>query len=351
MPTVSLTPTGPFSLASSVRFLMSFTPASYHHAPDDILRLAFPADDATSVLGATVRQEMGAGGVPGRVQAELSTHPGTPAPEEPATAEPAIDKVGRPQLARILSLDVDGSGFPALGTDPVMAALMARYPGLRPVCFHSPYEAAAWAVIGNRIRKTQAAAVKARIARAYGQRIHVSGQVLHAFPTPAVLRTLPHLPGLPNLKVQRLHALAEAALDGQLDATRLRSLPADYALAELRALPGIGPFSAELILIRGAGHPDVFPRHEPRVHQAIAAAYGLSAAAAADVTQLSRIADRWKPYRSWAAFLLRVRLGEALPRSVAPQQRSSHLPTATVRNLSERHGSNLRSTAQLVLGQ
>ncbi|MFF3276725.1 DNA-3-methyladenine glycosylase family protein [Streptomyces chrestomyceticus] len=351
MPTASLTPTGPFSLASSVRFLMSFTPASYNHAPDDILRLAFPADDATSVLAATVRQEMEADGVPGTVQAELTAHPGTPTPEKPATAEPTIDKVGRTQLARILSLDVDGSGFPALGADPVMAGLMARYPGLRPVCFHSPYEAAAWAIIGNRIRKTQAAAIKARIAREYGQRTHVSGHVLHAFPTPTVLRTLPHLPGLTNLKVQRLHALAEAALAGQLDATRLRSLPADYALAELRALPGIGPFSAELVLIRGAGHPDVFPRHEPRVHQAIAAAYGLSAAAAADVTQLSKIADRWKPYRSWAAFLLRVRLGEALPRGVAPQQRSSRFSPAAVRNLSERHGSPFRSSSQLMLGQ
>ncbi|MFI2238858.1 DNA-3-methyladenine glycosylase family protein [Streptomyces chrestomyceticus] len=351
MPTVSLAPTGPFSLASSVRFLMSFTPASYNHAPDDILRLAFPSDDTASVLAATVQQEMGPDDVPGTLQAELTVHPGTPAQEKPATAGPAINKAERAQLARILSLDVDGSGFPALGADPVMAGLMARYPGLRPVCFHSPYEAAAWAIIGNRIRKTQAAAIKARIAREYGQRILVSGRVLHAFPTPTVLRTLPHLPGLTDLKVQRLHALAEAVLDGRLDATRLRSLPADYALAELRALPGIGPFSAELVLIRGAGHPDVFPRHEPRVHQAIAAAYGLSAAAAADVAQLSRIADRWKPYRSWAAFLLRVRLGDAPPWSLAPQQRSSHLVPPAVRSRSERNGSHRRSASQLMLGQ
>ncbi|MEU4202162.1 DNA-3-methyladenine glycosylase 2 family protein [Streptomyces sp. NPDC026294] len=350
MPTVSLIPTGPFSLASSVRFLMSFTPASYNHAPDGILRLAFPADDATSVLAATVRRERGADGVPGAVQAELTVQSGAPAPEEPAAAGPAIDTAGRVQLARILSLDVDGSGFPALGKDPVMAGLMADYPGLRPVCFHSPYEAAAWAVIGNRIRKSQAAAVKARIAREYGQRIHVAGQILHAFPTPTVLRAIPHVPGLTTLKVQRLHALAEAALDGQLDATRLRGLPADHALAELRALPGIGPFSAELILIRGAGHPDVFPRHEPRVHQAIAAAYGLSAVSAADIAQLSKVADRWKPYRSWAAFLLRVRLGDALPRGVAPQQRSRHIAPPDVRKPTERHA-RLRSASQLMLGQ
>ncbi|WP_369217413.1 DNA-3-methyladenine glycosylase family protein, partial [Streptomyces flavofungini] len=209
-------------------------------------------------------------------------------------------------LARILSLDVDATGFPALAEDPVVAGLMADYPGLRPVCFHSPYEAAAWAIIGNRVRMARAAAIKARIAQRHGHPVKVAGRTLHAFPTPAVLRTLTEVPGLTDVKIQRLHALAEATLAGQLDAARLRALPSDYALAELRSLPGIGPFSAELILIRGAGHPDVFPRCEPRVHRSIAAAYGLGAPAAADVTGLARIADRWRPYRSWVATLLRV---------------------------------------------
>ena len=45
----------------------------------------------------------------------------------------------RDQVARILSLDVDGSGFAAVGTaDPVVAGLQRRYPGLRPVSFWSP---------------------------------------------------------------------------------------------------------------------------------------------------------------------------------------------------------------------
>ncbi|MFI0710353.1 hypothetical protein ACH4SK_06795 [Streptomyces inhibens] len=44
MPAVTLTPAGPFSLASGIRFLESFSLASYHHAADGILRLAFPAD-------------------------------------------------------------------------------------------------------------------------------------------------------------------------------------------------------------------------------------------------------------------------------------------------------------------
>ncbi|MFH9419363.1 DNA-3-methyladenine glycosylase family protein [Streptomyces sp. NPDC017529] len=316
MPAVSLAPAGPFSLAAGIRFLEGFTPARYRHAADGILRLAFPADDTASVVAATVRQEAGADGGTGTVRAEFTVHPGNPA--QAVASGPAAYEAVRAQLARILSLDVDGTGFPALATDPVAAGLMAELPGLRPVCFHSPYEAAVWAVIGNRIRRTQAAAVKAHIARRYGHPVHVAGQTLHAFPTPAALRAVTHVPGLTDIKIQRLHALAEAALDGQLDAARLRALPADYALADLRAIPGIGPFSAELVLIRGAGHPDVFPRHEPRVHRAVATAYGLGLPAAGDVARLAGIADRWKPYRSWVAFLLRVR---------AEETRSPHPPS------------------------
>ncbi|WP_030058523.1 DNA-3-methyladenine glycosylase family protein [Streptomyces novaecaesareae] len=305
MTAVSLTPAGPFSLAAAIRFLEGFTPASHPRATDGILRLAFPADDGTSVIAAAVRQEVGADGTPGTVHAELAVHPGAPA--RAATDGRAAGPAAAAQLARILSLDTDGTAFPALASDPVVAGLMADHPGLRPVCFHSPYEAAAWAVIGNRIRMTQAAAIKAHIARRHGSRTDIAGQALHAFPTPAALRTLTGVPGLTDLKIQRLHALAEAALDGHLDAARLRALPADQALAELRALPGIGPFSAELVLIRGAGHPDVFPRHEPRLHRAIVGAYGLDASAATDVTRLAGIADRWRPYRSWVALLLRSR--------------------------------------------
>jgi DNA-3-methyladenine glycosylase II len=68
-------------------------------------------------------------------------------------------------------------------------------------------------------------------------------------------------------------------------------------------LPGIGPFGAELVLIRGAGVPDRFPEHEPRVHMAIRAAYGLPDDA--PLEELERIAEAWRPYRSWMAVLLR----------------------------------------------
>lgn len=300
MPAADLVPRGPFSLSSSIRFLEGFTPASYGGSGDGTLRLAFPADDGSSVIGCAVRQDGGGGG-PAPVHVEFTLPPGGTAPRAGAA---------RSQVARILSLDVDGTDFPALGErDAVVASLQADYPGLRPVCFHSPYEAAVWAIIGHRIRRTQAAALKSRLAREHGQAVEVAGERLHAFPAPQVLRGLTGLPGLTGVKVERLHAVAEAAMDGRLDADALRAQPADRALRALCELPGIGPFSAELILIRGAGHPDVFPVAEPRVHRSLAAEYRLGEGAA-DPARLARIAEAWRPFRSWVAVLLRVRAQE-----------------------------------------
>jgi DNA-3-methyladenine glycosylase II len=310
--TVSLNPAGPFSLAAAIRFQEEFTPAAYDHVADDLLRMAFPGDGTASVIGCTVQQQETADGQPSPVTAEFTVHAG-------AVAEQAVVA----QIARILSLDVDGTGFPALGdTDPVVASLQADYPGLRPVCFYSPYEAAAWTIIGNRIRMTQAAAIKARIAREHGQTLDIAGQPVSAFPTPDVLRSVDSIPGLNQVKIQRLHAIADAALDGQLDAAALRALPADQALAALRQLPGIGPFAAELILIRGAGHPDIFPATEARLHRAMISEYGLDSAA--QPSTLAAIADNWRPYRSWVALLLRARAQARATLAVPPQRLPDH---------------------------
>jgi DNA-3-methyladenine glycosylase II len=306
MNTVEITPRGPFSLAASGRFLEGFAPARYGgegHVPDDTIRLAFPADDGRTTVSAAVRQA-----ADGTVLADLTSDANLTAD---ADADPASDPAdaadpaaARAQLARIFSLDIDGSGFAQVAVaDPVVADLAARYPGLRPVCFGSPFEAAAWAIIGHRIRITQAAVIKERIADRYGQRLAVAGTPLAAFPAPSALLAVERIPGLPEIKTERLRALAQAALAGDLDAAWLRATPPGDALAHLRTLPGIGPFSAELILIRGAAHPDLFPACEPRLHAAMAEAYHLDNP---DLRQLAKLSAQWAPYRSWVAFLLRI---------------------------------------------
>jgi DNA-3-methyladenine glycosylase II len=283
-----LAPLGPFSLAASAAFLEGFSPAAYRGAEAGHLHLAFVPDGEEAAAGVCLRQPDGTV-VVGEVFGE---------------ADP---EAVRDQVARILSLDVDGTGFPEVGRrDPVVGQLQGRWPGLRPVGFFSPYEAAAWALIGHRIRIVQAARVKERMAAELGEAVDVHGDVRRAFPGPARLAALEGFAGLYGRKVENLRSLGEAAAVGRLDGARLRALPSDQALAELRQLPGIGDFSAELVLLRGAADPDHLPLHEPRLCRGAAIAYGLEEPP--DRAWLEARSEAWRPYRTWVVLLLRVLL-------------------------------------------
>jgi len=107
------------------------------------------------------------------------------------------------QVLRFLSLDIDARGWPDVARrDPVIAAAQAQLPGLRPCGFHSPYEAAAWSVLSQRIRIVQAARLRGDLVDRHGD----DG----AFPAPRVLRALDL--DLPGRKTEYLHAVADAAL-------------------------------------------------------------------------------------------------------------------------------------------
>jgi DNA-3-methyladenine glycosylase II len=283
---------GEFDLTAAARFLTGFGPAGRPEpeAEPGALRVAFPLDGEWTPVGAVVRQRS-----PGEVAVEVH------GPAEHTEAVVA-------QVRRMCSLDVDGTAFPAAGhRDPVVSLLQGLHPGLRPVLFSSPYEAACWAVLSHRVWMTQAVRLRRRLTEHHGTEVDVGGITLASFPPPAALAKLEYLPGLTGRKVQHLRGIAEAAAAGVLDAAALRAKPPEEALKELQLLPGIGRFSAELILIRGAGHPDVFPQAESRLHEIMRDAYHLPDAEAGALTE---IAEAWAPFRSWVSFLFRVE-GEA----------------------------------------
>lgn len=190
------------------------------------------------------------------------------------------------QTCRFLSLDVDACGWPDVATrDAVIADAQAQLPGLRPCGFHSPYEAAAWSVLAQRIRIPQAARTRDTIVARHGN----GG----AFPTPQVLRTVDL--DLPGRKTEYLHAVADAALNGEA----LRSVDPDDAVQAVQQVKGLGPFAAELVVLRGANVPDVLPRHEGRLDAEITERYGPD-------RLLAEVSAAWRPYRTWAAVHLRA---------------------------------------------
>jgi DNA-3-methyladenine glycosylase II len=206
--------------------------------------------------------------------------------------------------ARVLSLDVDASGLAEVGArDPVVGRLLAEAGGRRPVCFGTPFEAAVWAVLSQRVSMAQARRVKATLAAALGTRIEIGGEEVTAFPGPAAFVSLESFEGIWDSKLERIRALAAAAAAGDLDPGMLRGLSLDDALAHLQSLPGIGPFGAMLILARGAGHPDVPPPTLRRFRTAVAAAYGLQEDP--DEAKLAELSEAWRPYRGWVTWLLR----------------------------------------------
>jgi len=287
----TLEPRGPFSLHSAISFLQGFAPALHGRSRQvGHLHLAFVPDGERRVAAACVRTQHGA------LVVEVS------GPAEPGAAAR--------QVERILSLDVDGTGFPDVGErDPAIGRLQARYPGLRPVCFPSPFEAGAWFVLSQRMQAAQAVALKARITDELGERVAICGEERAAFPAPGVVAELEGLAGLPERKLATLRALAQAAAQGELDGERLRAMGGEAAVEELQRLPGVGPFTAQGIVVRGAGEPDHLATAEPRMAQAAALAYGLDAPLAPE--ELARRGEAWRPYRSWVGLLLRLGLQDA----------------------------------------
>lgn len=278
----TIEPAGPFDLTRSISFLEEW-PATRRPADGAALRFAFCAEHDWRPVGVRVTQHGGAVTV--------------------AATRGAGDVVA--EVARILSLDVDATAVrQVVDRDRVVAELVAAAPGLRPVCFWTPWEAACWALLTQRTSMRTAAALKRRIGDELGTTVEVDGEALTAFPAPRTVLDAPRLPGVDPTKLDRVRALAAAALDGTLTTATLRGLAPDEARAALRALPGVGPFSADLILIRGAGAPDVFTTNEPRLLAAVRRRYGLPDSAG--VEDCRAIAERWRPLRSWVGFWLRA---------------------------------------------
>jgi DNA-3-methyladenine glycosylase II len=210
----------------------------------------------------------------------------------------------RDQTARILSLDVDGTGWPEVGKrDPVVGRLQKMFPGFRPVNWSSAYEATAWCLISTRISMRQGQGIKERMCRELGASVDIHGHRLYNFPGPEVLAQLTSFKGLFGRKVEYLNALGRAALAGQLDTETLRAMPAQDALEHLKRLPGIGEFGSQLVRLRALSAVDELPTSEPRLLDAVRTGYGLRNTPG--IEELAKIGEGWRPYRMWVAVSFR----------------------------------------------
>jgi DNA-3-methyladenine glycosylase II len=287
---LELVPLGSFSLRAAAEF--GFGPNEGRMpAFDGAMRLAFGVDGGRGYAGAVLRQRE----PDGPVGVELQTI-GDPDPQ-----------LALNQIARVISLDHDGRQFAAVGErEPRIGELQRAHPGQRPVLFYSPYEAASWSIISARRSAPQAARTREAVAQRLGASFELDGSTLHAFPQPDALRALTEPePGLGAEKVARLQALADEALNGRLEAERLRQLGSEGAYTELQRFRGLGPFYAGLVVLRACGFADAaLPMAEPKLLARTAELYGLERPPTLE--RFNEIAEAWRPFRTWTSVLIRL---------------------------------------------
>jgi DNA-3-methyladenine glycosylase II len=284
--TFEIQPLGPYSLEESAGFIGGWVPPSEQgQARQGHLHLAFRSDDDVHAVGVCLRQSED-GSVLGEVFG--GAHPA------------AI----RAQVARILSLDVDGREWPEVGRrDQVVARLQDMFPGFRPVLWSNAHEAAAWCLISARVTMRQSAQVKDRLCHELGDEVNIHGHRMWAFPSPQRLAGLETFRGLFGRKVEYLNRLAESAGQGRLDTESLRRLPQADALERLKSLTGIGEFGAQLIRLRALGATDELPTQERRLLSAVRIAYALPGDP--DQAELEQLARAWSPLKTWVCVCLR----------------------------------------------
>jgi DNA-3-methyladenine glycosylase II len=183
--------------------------------------------------------------------------------------------------------------------DPVMAAMIDRIgpDGLgerREGDQSEHYGALVRAIVGQQLSTLAAAAIYRRLADRFGGRAPTPEEVLADDP-----EELRAAAGLSRAKVVYLRSLAEHVLDGSLELERLDALSDEDAIAELVAVKGIGPWSAQVFLMFHLERPDVLPVGDLGLRKAMMVSYGLPELPAPAV--MEEIAEPWRPHRTLAS--------------------------------------------------
>jgi AraC family transcriptional regulator of adaptative response / DNA-3-methyladenine glycosylase II len=172
--------------------------------------------------------------------------------------------------------------------EPRLARMVKARPGLRIPGAWDPFELAIRAVLGQQVSVAGARTLAGRLVTRWGTPATSSGW--SCFPTPATIAEAPlEKIGLPRVRAETLRQLARAQCDRRLDWSSM------MAREQLAALPGIGAWTVEYIAMRALSEPDAFPAPDLGLPRAL----GLT-----NATELSRVAEAWRPWRAYAAMHL-----------------------------------------------
>ena len=248
---VTLESIGPYDLQLSLRAARSFAPADPLRPVPKTLRSAARIDGLPVLI--EVRQE---GRDADRLEATLETSPpgqagGDAAPDPTSLATMA---------ARLINADLDLRPFYRAAADhPVLGPLTNRLHGLKAFRPSSLFEMLVIAVVEQQISLAAAYHIREKLVRRFGD--PVDDQI--AFPTPAALAEASEQSlmecGVSRRKAEYIGGLAELLMTGAVVPEAWALLPDDDVREHIMAMRGFGRWSADYVLVRGLGRPDVVP--------------------------------------------------------------------------------------------
>jgi DNA-3-methyladenine glycosylase II len=186
--------------------------------------------------------------------------------------------------------------------DPVLARLIDDRPDFDPRAWMAQlppmdlYGALLFQVTGQQLSVAATRRTLARIQALFGGHLPAPAELLAV--DPSQLRQA----GLSWRKINTLRDLAERLTDGRLDQDVLSTLPDDELMAELTAIPGIGPWTVQGAMLVALRREDVVLPGDLALRKAIQAAYQLDHRPTQE--EVLAIAEKWRPYRSLATSYL-----------------------------------------------
>ena len=202
-------------------------------------------------------------------------------------------------------------------SDPVMRRLIDAYSNFDPETWRrygpttDPFGTLLRVVVGQQVSTSAARAILGRLSALFSDRLPTPSELLAA--EEGELRSV----GLSRQKLSYLRNLAERVESGALDLDRLADLPDDEVRERLMAVKGIGPWSADMFLLRELGRPDVLPPGDVGIRKAVQKAYGLPVPPTP--TEVDLLGEKWRPHRSLAAAYLFASLADATEPTRAEQ--------------------------------
>ena len=186
--------------------------------------------------------------------------------------------------------------------DPVLARLIDDRPDFDPRAWLAQlppmdlYGALLFQITGQQLSVAATRRTLSRIEALFGGHLPSPAELLGL--DPDQLRAA----GLSWRKISTLRDLAARLADGRLDQDVLSRLPDDELMAELTAIPGIGPWTVQGALIIALGREDVVLQGDLALRKAVRAAYQLGQLPTEE--EVLAIAEKWRPYRSLATSYL-----------------------------------------------